>query len=169
MPRPAFASRVVLLFIATLALQTPALIAQQRLVAVTGTVRDTSGAVVAGATVEAMVAGRPVAATATGTDGRYTIELAPATRHQLRVRLNGFADETVDLRTASESSSRDFVLKVAGVSDTVVVTAARLAESRATTTASIDVLTAHDIEALGSSSLGDVVRRFSASGYPIRE
>jgi vitamin B12 transporter len=158
MRRPAFPSRLVLFFIAALWSQTTTLAAQQRLVAIGGTVKDTSGAVVPGAIVDALVAGRTVATTATGADGRYTIELTPATRHQLRVRMNGFADETVDLRTTSESSSRDFVLKIAGVSDTVVVTVARLPESRATTTASIDVFTSHDIEALGSSSLGDIVR-----------
>jgi vitamin B12 transporter len=168
MRTPAFPSRAVLLFIASLGLiaspglQPAALLAQQRFVTVTGTVTDTSGAVVPGATVDALVAGRTVATTATGADGRYTIALTPATRHQLRARLTGFADETIDLRTAFESASRNFVLRIAAVSDTVVVTAARLAESRATTSASVDVFTARDIAALGSSSLGDIVRMVPA-------
>ena len=68
---------------------------------ITGTVKDTSGAVLPGATIDATVAGLSVATTITGPDGRYRIALAPNTLHQLRARMNGFADETFDVRTAS--------------------------------------------------------------------
>ena len=98
------------------------------LVVVSGIVKDLSGAVLPGASVDALVAGLSVATTATGADGRYRIELAPATRHHLRARLAGFADETIDLRTPSDAASHDFVLKIAGLSDTVVVTPARMGE-----------------------------------------
>ena len=130
----------------------------QSLVDVTGTVRDTSGAVLPAATIDAIVAGLPVASASTGPDGRYRIEVAAGGQHQLRARRDGFADQTVELPRISAPASRDFVLKIAAVSDTVVVTAARRAESRASATGSIAVFTGADIDALGSPSLADVVR-----------
>jgi len=152
-------TRLVLLFLAApLFSPHPALAQQQRTsVQVTGTVKDTSGAVLPAATIDALVAGLSVATTITGPDGRYRIELAPGTQHQLRARLNGFADETVTLLASAPSGSQDFVLKIAAISDTIVVTAERLAERRTTTTESIAVFTTTDIQALGSKSLGDLV------------
>ena len=99
---------------------------------VTGTVKDPSGAVLPGATIEATVAGLPVATAIAGPDGRYSIALAPATH--------------------------DFTLRIAAVADQVVVTATRVAESRSSTTESMAVFTAKEIEALGSTSLVDVLR-----------
>lgn len=127
-------------------------------VEISGTVKDSSGALLQAATIDALVAGLPVASTKTGPEGRYRIDLAPGIQHRLRARMNGFADETLDLGAASGAESRDFVLNIAAFSDAVVVTAARLAESRATATGSIAVFTARDIEALGSTSLAEVVR-----------
>jgi vitamin B12 transporter len=131
-------------------------IAQQ--VDVTGTVRDTSGAVLTGATIDATIAGLSVATAVVGADGRYSIALAPGTQHQLRARMNGFADETFDLKTASTSLTHDFTLRIAAVADQIVVTAARTPESRSSLTESTTVFTASDLRALGSSSLGDVLR-----------
>ena len=127
-------------------------------VTIIGTVRDTSGAVLPGATVDATIAGLSVATTIAGSDGRYSIALAPATKHQLRVRMDGFAEETFDLTTGSAPLTRDFTLRVAAVADQVVVTATRVPESRSSTTESITVFTASDIQSLGSSSLGEVLR-----------
>ena len=125
---------------------------------VTGTVKDTSGAVLPGATIDAAVAGLSVATTVTGPDGRYRIALAPGTLHQLRARMNGFADDTFDIRAASGSATRDFTLRIAAVADEIVVTATRVPESRSATTESMAVFTAKDIQALGSTSLVDVLR-----------
>ena len=125
---------------------------------VTGTVKDGSGAVLPGATIEATVAGLPVATAIAGPDGRYSIALAPATLHQLRARMNGFADQAFDIRTASAPATHDFTLRIAAVADQVVVTATRVAERRSSTTESMAVFTAKEIEALGSTSLVDVLR-----------
>src|SRR4051794_10587198 len=135
----------------------PAAVAAQN-IDVTGTVRDASGGVLPGATIDATIAGLSVATTTTGPDGRYRIALAPGTQHQLRARLSGFADDTLDLRTTSDASMHDFTLRVAAVSDHVVVTATRVPENRSGTTESMSVFTSQDIQALGSTSLGDVLR-----------
>ncbi|MCU1382442.1 MAG: hypothetical protein JWL71_1139, partial [Acidobacteria bacterium] len=145
----------LLLFSATIFITTPA---AAQLVDVTGTVTDTSGAVLPGATIDATIAGLSVATTITDPAGRYRIALAPAALHQLRARMNGFADETIDIRPAADSAPRDFVLRIAAVADEVIVTATRVPESRAATTESIAVFTAKDIQALGATSLVDVLR-----------
>src|SRR3954469_20352123 len=126
-------------------------------VTVIGTVKDTSGAVLPGATIDATIAGLSVATTVAGPDGQYSIALAPATQHQLHARMNGFAEETIELKTSS-LVTHDFTLRVAAVADQVVVTATRVPESRSSTTESITVFTASDIQSLGSASLGDVLR-----------
>jgi vitamin B12 transporter len=125
---------------------------------ITGMVKDTSGAVLPGATIDATVAGLSVATTTTGPDGRYRIALASGTLHQLRARMSGFADDTFDIRPAGGAAAHDFTLRVAAVADEVVVTATRVPESRSATTESMEVFTANDIQALGSTSLVDVLR-----------
>ena len=106
---------------------------------VTGFVRDTSGAVLPGATIDATIAGLSVATTTAGSDGRYRLALAAGTLQQLRAKMNGFADEAVELRPAAGSTTHDFTLRIAAVADDVVVTASRIPESRSTTTESLAV------------------------------
>jgi len=121
---------------------------------VAGVVRDESGAPLTAATVDATVAGEPIASTVTGSDGRYELAVAPGAGLQLRVRMPGFADAIL----TAAGPSLDVVLRVAAPGDSVIVTAARLPERRATTSASTTVLTASDIEGMGQSSLADLVR-----------
>jgi outer membrane cobalamin receptor len=127
-------------------------------VTVTGTVSDTSGAVLPATTIEAVVDGKAIRATKAGPDGRYRIEAPAGVLVQLRARRDGFAEQLVELQTVSADATRDIVLGIGAISDTVVVTASRTEESRATTTESIAVLDVDDIQELGSSQLGDVVR-----------
>jgi len=127
-------------------------------VAVTGTVTDTSGAALPDATVEVLLNGRTVAIATTGGDGRYRLDLAPATAHQLRVQREGFAEERIALQTGSGPGTRDIALRIATLSDTVVVTASRTPETLAATTASVTAFDAQGIAALGSRSVADVVQ-----------
>jgi vitamin B12 transporter len=145
------------LFLFTLTLSISAPAAAQP-VEVTGIVRDTSGAVLPGATIDATIAGLSVATATAASDGRYRLALAAGTLHQLRARMSGFADEAVDLRPAAGSTTRDFTLRVAAVADEVIVTASRIPENRSAATESVAVFSARDIQALGSTSLGDVLR-----------
>jgi outer membrane cobalamin receptor len=125
---------------------------------VSGVVKDTSGGVLPGALVEAVIAGRPVAAATTGENGRYAVPIATGVPVALRVTLQGFADELVELPGASGPVTRDITLQIGRVSDTLVVTASRNPVSRASVTQSVSVTTKADMEALGSSSLADVIR-----------
>jgi outer membrane cobalamin receptor len=127
-------------------------------VGVEGTVSDTSGAVIVGARVAAIVAGRAVASTTSGGDGAYRIDVPPGVPVELLVHADGFADQAISLQGAVVVTRHDVTLRVGGVSDTLVVTASRGVESRATVTESVTLLTRADIEALGSASLADVMQ-----------
>ena len=127
-------------------------------IAVSGTVTDASGGVVADSTVSALVAGRVVVSVVSARDGRYQIAVPAGVPFQLRVAHEGFADEVVDVEGTSSSVVRDVALAVGGLSDTLVVTASRGLEDRARVTHAVTVATAADIAALGASSLADVVR-----------
>ena len=125
---------------------------------VSGVVTDSSEAVVTGATVDAVAVDRVVARATTTEGGRYSLQVPSGVRYQLRVRATGFADFVADMPGGSGAITRDVRLQVGGVSDTVVVTASRGAESRANVTNSMTVMTSKDIAALGSHSLSEVLR-----------
>lgn len=123
-----------------------------------GVVSDTSGAVVAGATVTAVVAGRAVSRAITSSDGAYRVDVPAGVPIELRVRREGFTDHVVALAGAAQLFTQHITLRVGGVSDTLVVTASRTPESRTKVTQSVTSFTRAEMEALGASSLVDVVR-----------
>jgi hypothetical protein len=125
---------------------------------IAGRVTDASGAVITGVTVEAVRSSRPVASTTTGGEGRYALTVPAGVRIELRARREGFAEFALDLPGQSSSLVRDIVLQVGRASDTVVVTAAGIPESRAAVTASVTVMTPLDLHAVGASQLSDALR-----------
>lgn len=127
-------------------------------VTLSGQVTDPSGSVVAGAAIEVASGGRAVASTTTGPDGRYQLALVPGVRYEMRVRVPGFADESIELMPAADIT-RDVVLQIAAIGDTLVVTASRVVESRVRTTESMTVITSDEIAAMGAAQLADVLRR----------
>ena len=122
---------------------------------ISGTVSDTSGAIVQGVIIDALSGGQVVATATSGADGRYRLDVPASGVITLRARLQGF--EEVDAE-ASPNSTRDLTLRIAAVGDTLLVTAARTTETRANTTASVSVFTAKDIAGIGAASLSDVLR-----------
>ena len=132
--------------------------AAQATVAVSGVIRDASGGVLPGATVDVVVAGRAVATATAANDGRYQVQVPRGVPFELQLRLEGFADRVIEMSGVERAVTRDVSLQVGRVSDTLVVTASRGAESRANVTQSVTVATSDDIQALGSSSLADVIR-----------
>ena len=125
--------------------------------AVAGTVTDSSGGVLPGATIEALRGLRVVSTTTTGDDGRFQLDLPSEGRYRVTARLDGFAVGATVL-TAAAGTTADFRLDIAPLSDTVVVTASRTAEGSASVMESHSVFTADDIETLGSHSVADVLR-----------
>lgn len=127
-------------------------------IVIQGVVADTSAAVVAGATVDAVVAGRAIAQVTTGADGTFRVEVPAGVPVELRVRREGFADQVIALAGSTVPVTQNVTLQVGRLSDTLVVTASRTPESRARVTESVTSFTRADIQALGASSLAEVVR-----------
>ena len=154
--------RLIAGFVFCLALATPFLTFAGQTAAdpisVSGTITDISGGILTDSTVDAIVAGRVVATATSGEQGRYELAVPSGVPFQLSVTREGFADQVVDVAGTSVSVSRDIELRIGSVSDTLVVTASRGLESRASVTQSVSVATAADIAALGSASLADIVR-----------
>ena len=129
--------------------------------ALTGTVADRSGGVLAEATV---VAAREeqFMTTTTERNGRYRLDLPSEGSYRITVRREGFAPRS-EVVVVSASMTRDFQLSIAPLDDTVVVTASGIPEQRATTTDSLTLFTAQDIQRAGASSLADIVRDLPGS------
>jgi outer membrane cobalamin receptor len=125
---------------------------------ISGSITDTSGGALASATVEVVVAGRAIATTNTGADGRYQLQAPSGVPFQLRVRRIGFAEQAVAIAGSTQPVERDITLLIGGVSDTLVVTASGDAEARATVSAATTVLAEAEIRRLGATSLADVMR-----------
>ena len=134
------------------------LVAAQQTVTVSGTVKDASGAVLPGATVNVAVADQIVATATTAEGGRYQLQVPSGVPFQVRTQLQGFADQAVDVPGASAAVTRDIVLQIGRVSDKLVVTANRAPESLMRVTQSVTVATAEDIHDLGASGLADIMR-----------
>ena len=133
------------------------LIAQTGGARVSGRVTDASGAAVAGAVIAVVVADRPVATTTSGADGRYDVVVPGRAAFLLTVRHEGFADDAVEMPGLTGPVTRDVVLQIGRLSDALIVTASRGAESRARVTQAVTVVTAEDAQALGSRSVGDLL------------
>jgi outer membrane cobalamin receptor len=123
-----------------------------------GVVRDPSGAVIAGATVEAVIATRAVTSATTAADGSYELRVPAGVPVDIHVRRPGFADHIASLPAGADSLARDITLQIGSLSDTLVVTASRGLEGRASVTESLTAFTRAEIETLGSRSLADVMR-----------
>ncbi len=129
---------------------------------VTGLVTDPSGGVLPGATVEAVRGLRVLAAATTGVDGRYRLDLPPGGGQRVAVRLSGFAPAGAPVTAGAVDAGTvtlDFRLDLAPLRDTVVVTASRTPERRASVTESHAVFAAEDVQRLGSHSVADVLRQ----------
>jgi hypothetical protein len=125
--------------IAGVALMASATFAQDT-IAVSGLVRDVSGAVIAEASVEAVVADRVAVATTTGADGRYSLTVPSGTPFALRAHRTGFADQSVAFAGSSRAITRDIDMAIGTVSDTLVVSAARGFVDRAAVTQAVNVM-----------------------------
>lgn len=128
---------------------------------VTGTVRDASGRVIAGAVVVLRSAGAVTAESVTGPDGRFTIPVSTTTAGDLTlvVRAPGFADARRSLAPGSLDRALDILLQPAGLSEVITVTASRMEQRLAEVPASVNVLTQDDIRRSPAVVADDVLRQ----------
>ena len=135
-----------------------------------GTVVDPMGAAVSGARVTAVLkGGAPGPSAVSDQAGTFTLPL-DAGRYTIRVEAAGFSEAALDLTaTLAGSESRQFVLRVAGIHETVTVNApagyqAGISSGTKTLTAlrdvpqSITVITQRLMKDELMTSIGDVVR-----------
>ena len=99
--------------------------AQEQRGAIEGIVRDASGAVLPGATVEAQSNVGPTASTTTDSVGAFRFPALPPGNYKVTANLQGFVSrEVVDVRVAlGQIKKVDFSLPLSGVTETVQVTA----------------------------------------------
>ena len=126
--------------------------------AVSGIVRDDSGAVVSGASVIVIGTSGPEQQTMSGPDGRFAIAMAPAGDLTVVVRAAGFAE-----RSQSVPASREVevVLAVAGLFETVTVTPTRTAQRLGDVPVSANIVEKETIRQSPAVVVDDVLRQVS--------
>jgi len=123
-----------------------------------GVVHDSTGAVVPGAVVIVRAQGSE-RQTVTAADGRFTLEVPDATDVTVVVRAGGFA-ETARTVTASERAAEvALVVQPASILEMVTVTPTRSAERLGDVPASVQVVTATEIESSPALIADDVLRQ----------
>jgi Carboxypeptidase regulatory-like domain/TonB-dependent Receptor Plug Domain len=101
----------------------PAVAAQETVGGIAGVAKDAGGAVLPGATVEALGPSGKVT-TVTDERGEYRFPRLPSGRYTVTISLDGFASATSQAEVAVGSVARvEFALALAGISETVDVTA----------------------------------------------
>ncbi len=127
---------------------------------VSGTVVDETGLGVPGAIVQLTSATRRDIATS-GQSGAYTFSNVPPGTYQLTATLVGFAPaQPVSVVVASTNVSAPMLtLKVASLSDTVVVSATKGDVALVDAPATMSVLTSAELESSPAQNYGDLLRR----------
>jgi outer membrane cobalamin receptor len=131
---------------------------EQEPIVISGTIRDSSSAVVAGATVEVFAGHDLVGRVTTDATGRYRAPLRPRTENRVVVAKEGFSTQTLALEVDQAPLARDIMLAIEPYGDAVVVTASGTAMRRSTANESIAVFDQGQVRAMGANSLADVVR-----------
>lgn len=123
---------------------------------VEGTVRDSSGAVVSGATVT-LESGEYRAQTKTDSQGQFSFQAVPATSGTLEVRVEGFS--VAQQSWTSSASSLEITLQPAPSNEQVTVSAARTEMRLAETPGSTFLLSTNDVAATPAVRVDDVLRQ----------
>jgi iron complex outermembrane receptor protein/vitamin B12 transporter len=115
---------------------------------VRGVITDPLGAVVAGAQVQLLRQGKPVASAATDPEGRYQFSLLPSGRYQVNAEAPGFAPQRSEVIYLSNggNAALDLALKLARVSQQIVVSATGMRAPETQVGASVSVVTADEFQ-----------------------
>jgi outer membrane receptor for ferrienterochelin and colicins len=125
---------------------------------VSGTVVDETGGVLPGATVTLSGPGRSKTAV-TGSDGAYRFTGVAGGSYKLTVTLSGFGTAAQDVtvgETAVEVPRTS--LKLAGLGETIVVTASKVESTITNAPATMSVITAETLQSSPSQNFGDLLR-----------
>ena len=127
--------------------------------AITGSVADESGAVVPGATITLSGPGVSRVTQSDGT-GEYAVAGLSPGAYTVTVSLSGFSDATVESVDVSDGSLAVPVvtLQIAGLGDTVVVTASRTEVRIVDAPVTTSVITSDTLATTASSNVGDALR-----------
>lgn len=125
---------------------------------VTGTVTDSAGARVAGATVRLVSSAGTDRRASTGREGEYEIDAVPPGDYLVEVTAPGFRTATRErVEVRGGAVVVDVPLAVAAVAEEVTVTASGLPQSRDEVTRSVDVVTAADADVRGARALPEAL------------
>jgi outer membrane receptor protein involved in Fe transport len=127
--------------------------------AVTGTVRDSSGTLLPGATVVVRAASGAEQRTVSGADGRFGATLTSPGDFVLIVRAEGFAERRLSLANGTPLQNIDVVLTPATITETVTVTAARTEQLTRNVAASVNLLEREAIARSPAVVADDVLRQ----------
>src|ERR1700761_5011695 len=124
-----------------------------------GKVTDAAGAPVAGAQV--LIFGQdpmPLASTVTTDSGQYSIGNIVSGTLTVAIRKNGFRNETAAIQMERGSGKeQDFTLQVAGVNESVIVTAAGEAQTLSEVSRPTTVISPEEIERRNAYSFGELL------------
>ena len=122
-----------------------------------GTVKDSTGAAIAGATVTARNSGSGNEATAsTDSSGKYELKNLSGGVYRLTASSGGFSDVGVSLSVdASGSTTQDFTLSAGSLQDEVTVTATKSLRANAEIPQSVTTISAADLEQRRPIGLAD--------------
>jgi len=146
---------ILALLLAVAAAPTPA---QEAAGSISGTVVDETGGVLPGATVTLTGPGTSKTQV-TGSDGSYRFTGLGAGSYKLGVTMPGFAVVTQDATVAGGATEVPRIaLKIAGLGETIVVSASKVESTIANAPATMSVITAETLETSPSQNFGDLLR-----------
>ena len=125
---------------------------------------DPQDAAVAGAQVQLLKLGKPVALQNTSAEGVVIFRETASSSYRVQVLAPGFAAETVDLSSTSEAIT--VKLRVATAAETVVVTATRTPVPTQAAGADVDTLSSGQLEPVSYTHLMPCVIRSYAFSTP---
>src|ERR1019366_7027936 len=119
---------------------------------------DPQDAAVAGAEVQLLKLGKPVAVESTSAEGLVIFREAASGAYRVNVLAPGFAAETLDLAPTATDEVVTIKLRLATAAETVVVTATRTPVPSQAAGADVDSLSGVQLEAMQSVAANDTMR-----------
>ena len=126
---------------------------------VAGTVRDSSGSVLPGASIVVRTASGAEERTTSGADGRFSTRITGTGDLLLIVRADGFGEHRQTVANGAATENVDIVLEPATLSETVTVTAARTEQLTRNVAASVNLVERETIARSPAVVADDVLRQ----------